>query len=104
MTSDVNIILLGSVASLLAGLATGLGALAVFFVKNVSDQLQDNLLAGAAGVMLAASFFSLLLPGLEHGEAILGSTWAASLLVIFGILSGAGVLYVLHQRLPHEHF
>lgn len=104
MTSDVNIILLGSVASLLAGLATGLGALAVFFVKNVSDQLQDNMLAGAAGVMLAASFFSLLLPGLEHGEAILGSTWAASLLVIFGILSGAGVLYVLHQKLPHEHF
>jgi ZIP family zinc transporter len=104
MIVDANIILLGSIASLLAGLATGIGALAVFFIKAPSDRLQDNMLAGAAGVMLAASFFSLLLPGLQHGEIMLGSNWAAALLVIFGILSGAGVLYVLHQRLPHEHF
>jgi ZIP family zinc transporter len=104
MTADVNIILLGSVASLIAGLATGIGALTVFFIKNLSDRLQDNMLAGAAGVMLAASFFSLLLPGLKHGESLTGSTWAAALLVIFGILSGAGALYIVHQKLPHEHF
>ncbi len=104
MTADVNIVLLGSLTSLVAGLATGIGALAVYFIKTLSDRLQDNMLAGAAGVMLAASFFSLLLPGLEYGESLLGSTWAAALLVIFGILSGAGALYVVHQKLPHEHF
>jgi ZIP family zinc transporter len=104
MTTDINIVWLGALASLLAGLATGIGALAVFFIKSLSDRLQDSMLAGAAGVMLAASFFSLLLPGLEHGEALLGSTWAAALLVIFGIMSGAGALYYIHQKLPHEHF
>ncbi|MGO1462195.1 MAG: ZIP family metal transporter [Marinobacter sp.] len=104
MTTDISIVWLGALASLLAGLATGIGALAIFFVKSLTERLQDSMLAGAAGVMLAASFFSLLLPGLEHGEALLGSTWAAALLVIFGILSGAAALYCIHQKLPHEHF
>lgn len=104
MTTDISIVWLGALASLLAGLATGIGALAIFCVKSLTERLQDSMLAAAAGVMLAASFFSLLLPGLEHGEALLGSTWAAALLVIFGILSGAGALYYIHQKLPHEHF
>lgn len=104
MTPDISIVWLGALASLAAGLATGIGALAVFFVKELSDRLQDSMLAAAAGVMLAASFFSLILPGLEYGEALLGSGWAAALLVIFGILFGAGALYYLHQNLPHEHF
>jgi len=104
MTTDINIVWFGALASLLAGLATGIGAVAVFFIKPPSDRMQDSMLAGAAGVMLAASFFSLILPGLEHGEALLGSSWAAALLVIFGVLSGAGALYYLHQKLPHEHF
>lgn len=104
MTTDISIVWIGALASLLAGLATGIGALVIFFIKPPSDRMQDSMLAAAAGVMLAASFFSLLLPGLEHGEALLGSTWAAALLVIFGILSGAGALYFIHQKLPHEHF
>ncbi|MFP3977654.1 MULTISPECIES: ZIP family metal transporter [Marinobacter] len=104
MTADISIVWLGALASLLAGLATSIGALAVFFVKDLSARLQDYMLAGAAGVMLAASVFSLLIPGLEYGETLLGSTWMAALLVIFGVLSGAGALYYLHQNLPHEHF
>lgn len=104
MTSDISLVWLGTLASLVAGLATGVGALVVFIIRSLSDRRQDCMLAGAAGVMLAASFFSLLLPGLEHGEALLGSTWAAALVVIFGVLSGAGALYYLHQKLPHEHF
>lgn len=52
MTTDISIIWPGSLASLLAGLATGIGALAVFFIKPLSDKLQDSMLAGAAGAML----------------------------------------------------
>ncbi|MBZ2168675.1 ZIP family metal transporter [Marinobacter sp. F4216] len=104
MATDVSIIWQGTMASLAAGLASGVGAMAIFFVRSVSDKLQDSMLAGAAGVMLAASFFSLLLPGLEYGEALLGTTWAAAAVVIFGVMSGAWVLYYLHQKLPHEHF
>lgn len=104
MNTDISIVWLGALASLMAGLATGLGALAVFFIKSLSDRLQDSMLAGAAGVMLAASFFSLLLPGLEYGETLVGTTWGAALLVIFGVLSGAAALFYIHQKLPHEHF
>lgn len=104
MTSDISIVWLGTLASLFAGLATGVGALAIFFIRTITHRLQDAMLASAAGVMLAASFFSLLLPGLEYGEAITGATWTAALLVIFGLLSGAAALFYLHQKLPHEHF
>lgn len=99
-----NIVVLGSVASLLAGMSTGVGALFVFLVRELSDRVEDSLLSAAAGVMLAASFFSLLLPGIEYGEELTGATWTAALMVIAGILSGAILLYYLHQRLPHEHF
>jgi ZIP family zinc transporter len=104
MTSDISIVWLGTLASLFAGLATGLGALAIFLVRTVSHQFRDGMLAAAAGVMLAASFFSLLLPGLEYGEQITGQAWSSALIVIFGVLSGAFALLFVHQKLPHQHF
>lgn len=104
MLEDLNVIWLGSIASLLAGMGTGLGALGVFLVRKLSDALQDSLLSAAAGVMLAASFFSLLLPGLEYGEDLTGEVWSAALMVIAGIMMGAVALYTIHQSLPHEHF
>jgi len=48
---------LGIIASTLAGFATGVGALPVFFFQKVSDRLMSMLLGGAAGVMLAAPPF-----------------------------------------------
>lgn len=104
MTADLSIVWLGTLASLCAGLATGVGALAIFLVRTISHRLQDGMLASAAGVMLAASFFSLLLPGLEYGERITGNTVSAALIVIFGLLSGAATLFFVHQKLPHKHF
>ncbi|NMT64484.1 ZIP family metal transporter [Marinobacter orientalis] len=104
MLEEVNVVLLGATASLLAGLGTGVGALGVFLVRKLTPQLQDGMLSAAAGVMLAASFFSLLLPGIKYGEELTGATWSASLMVIAGLLMGAGLLFGIHQRLPHEHF
>ncbi|MDD3580824.1 MAG: hypothetical protein PHW74_07375 [Desulfobacca sp.] len=57
----MDLILIGSLASLLAGLATGAGALLVFVVRQVSDRFLDAALGFAAGVMLAAA---ILRPGL----------------------------------------
>lgn len=104
MLADLNVVWLGSFASFLAGMGTSLGALGVFLVRRLSDKLQDGMLSAAAGVMLAASFFSLLLPGIEYGEELTGHTWIAALMVIAGLLMGAALLYTIHQRLPHEHF
>lgn len=102
--STPNVVWLGFSASLLAGLGTGLGALGVFFIRTLSEALEDALLSIAAGIMLAASFFSLLLPAIEYGESQFASREAAVLVVIGGLLLGAIALYLIHRYVPHEHF
>jgi ZIP family zinc transporter len=54
--------------------------------------------------MLAASFFSLLLPGLAYAAADLGSRNWAVLVISAAVLIGAGTLAYLNRRVPHEHF
>ena len=102
--ADTNIILIGFLASLLAGLGTGVGALGVFFVRTLSDKMEDGMLSAAAGIMLAATFFSLLLPAIEYGEVQFGGREAAVLIVILGLLMGAVALFTIHRYVPHEHF
>ena len=87
-----DIVWLGTVASLVAGLATGFGALPVLFIKRVSDKLLDIMLGFAAGVMLAATSFSLLVPSLD-----LGGPWVA----VLGLLLGAVVLHLIDKFIPH---
>jgi zinc transporter, ZIP family len=100
----MSIILIGFLASLAAGLATGVGALPAIFLRDVSVKTQDTLLGFAAGVMLSASFFSLILPGLAAAEAIHGSEVTAVVVVIAGLLIGAITLWMLNDYVPHEHF
>lgn len=99
-----NIILIGSLASLLAGLATGVGALPVLFGRHPSRRSNDTMLGFAAGVMLSASFFSLILPGIEYGTGIYGSVPASAALAGLGIALGAWLVAWLNKVLPHEHF
>jgi ZIP family zinc transporter len=87
-----EIIWLGSMASLLAGLATGAGALPVLFTRRISDRLLDIMLGFAAGVMLAATSFSLLVPSID-----LGGPWIA----VVGLLLGAVVLHLIDRFIPH---
>ncbi len=79
-----NIILLGLLASLTAGLATGVGAIPIFFTRKISKNLMDILLGFAAGVMLAATSFSLIIPALEAA----GGGIKAAAIVLGGILIG----------------
>jgi ZIP family zinc transporter len=60
-----EIIIAGALGSLAAGMATALGAIPVLVMRQPSDQQQNLLLGFAAGVMLAASFFSLILPAID---------------------------------------
>ncbi len=92
--------LIGFVASLLAGLSTALGALPVFFVRDLSVRLQDVMMGFGAGVMLAASCFSLILPALEFS----GVGLQAALTVAGGLLVGAFFLFITDRYSPHEHF
>jgi len=90
-----NVILMATLATLGTGLATGVGALPVLITLRVSDKLLDALLGFAAGVMLAATAFSLLVPALE-----IASVWT----VMIGVLTGAGFVALADRFVPHIHF
>ena len=98
----MTLVATGLLASFLAGLATGVGALPAIFFKNVTDRVLNTALGGAAGVMLAATSFSLIVPGIEHGNLL----WPGYgvYVVAFGILLGAFCLDLVDRLLPHEHF
>jgi ZIP family zinc transporter len=97
-----KIVVIGFIASILAGLATGLGALPAVFFKNISNNLFSSLLGAAAGVMLAATAFSLLVPGIDFGNAL----WPGKgiYVVSAGMLLGAFFLHYADHQLPHPHF
>lgn len=81
---------------------TSLGAAMVFILKkNISDGLQKILTGFAAGVMVAASFWSLLQPALESSEAM--GVWSF-LPAAVGFLIGVGFLLLLDMLTPHMHF
>ena len=81
---------------------TSLGAAMVFVLKkNISESLQKILTGFAAGVMVAASFWSLLQPALESSEGM-GSL--SFLPVAIGFLVGVGFLLLLDVITPHMHF
>lgn len=90
--------------SLAAGVSTGLGALPVLLRKDWSRGAQRLMLAAAGGMMLGASFFSLILPGIEHARAGGATAWGAMGTVGTGVLLGAAALWALHGVVPHEHF
>jgi zinc transporter, ZIP family len=79
---------------------TALGASAVFFFKTVSRTLLDGMLGFAAGVMIAASYWSLLAPAIEMAE---GSGTPAWLPAVVGFLLGGAFLYAVDALLPHLH-
>jgi zinc transporter, ZIP family len=99
----MSVVWVGTLGSLAAGLATGLGALGIFAVRELSGRMRDLMLGFAAGVMLAATFFSLLQPALEAAAGRGLSDIRAVLIVAGGVTLGALALAALHALLPHEH-
>lgn len=95
----MNTFLVGSIASLLAGFATSLGALPVFFTKKVDEKFMDAILGFAAGVMLAATSFSLLIPAIEMSE---GNIFKV-MLIGAGIITGGIFLDLVDKNIPHFH-
>ncbi len=79
---------------------TALGAGMVFFFKDINRKVMDGMLGSAAGVMIAASFWSLLAPAIDMVEASGGIPWLPPLV---GFLSGGAFLWGVDRILPHLH-
>jgi len=97
-----SIVLVGFLASLGAGLATAVGALPILFIDKPSERQQNVFLGFAAGVMLAAAFFSLIIPGLEQAEELGATRVGAAGTIVAAVLLGALSLSALDRFAPVE--
>ena len=88
---DMNPVVLSLIATLFTWGVTALGAAFVFFFKKVNRNVMDAMLGFAAGVMIAASFWSLLEPGISLADELGKNAWVTASL---GFLSGGIVLYL----------
>ena len=95
---------LGFLGSLAAGLMTAVGATPVLFGRAPTRKWRDISLGFAAGVMLAASFFSLIIPALDAAELRYGDGAIPALIVCVAILMGMGAVALMNELIPHEHF
>lgn len=81
---------------------TALGAAFVFFFKNLSRKWLDLMLGFTGGVMIAASFWSLLNPAIELSEKSFSQGWAWIPAAV-GFVGGAAFIYLIDKILPHLH-
>lgn len=82
----------------ICALGTALGAVPVLVIRNMPVSIADCLLGFGAGVMLAATAFSLIIPGIDAAQSIGLGRWGAGGLVSFGILLGAFCLFLLDRK------
>lgn len=90
-------------AGLAGFIATAVGALPALLIKSLPQRIEDSLLGFAAGMMLAASAFSLIMPGIEAGEAMFNSKFFGAIIVVVGLGLGVMLMLGLDQFTPHEH-
>lgn len=88
------------IATLFTWFVTAIGAALVYLTKEPSRRFMDGMLGMASGVMIAASFWSLLAPAIEMSEAGPLPAWVPALI---GFLSGGIFLWLADKLLPHLH-
>jgi zinc transporter, ZIP family len=99
--ADLNPIIQALLATCFTWGLTGLGAGVVFFFKRVERRVLDGMLGFAAGVMIAASFWSLLAPAIEMAEE--SSSLPSWVPATVGFLLGGAFLWGIDAILPHLH-
>jgi ZIP family zinc transporter len=95
-----NPVLLAFGATLFTWAVTAMGSSMVFFFKSINKKVLNSMLGFAAGVMIAASFWSLLKPAIEMSEENGSIVWLPALT---GFLAGGAFLLIIDQVLPHLH-
>lgn len=97
---NYNPILLALGATLFTWFVTAAGSSMVFFFKSINKKVLNSMLGFAAGVMIAASFWSLLKPAIEMSEEAGSIPWLPA---VVGFLSGGAFLLIIDKILPHLH-
>ena len=97
---EYNPVLLALAATLFTWGLTALGSSMVFFFKTINKKILNSMLGFAAGVMIAASYWSLLNPAIEMTEMQGKTPWVPALV---GFLAGGATLLLIDKLLPHLH-
>jgi ZIP family zinc transporter len=97
---NLNPVLQALLATLFTWFVTALGAAVVFCAKDISRKVLDFMLAFAGGVMIAASFWSLLAPAIAMAEEAGGRAWVPAAV---GFLAGGIFIRLIDMVLPHLH-
>lgn len=95
-----NPVLLALGATLFTWFVTAAGASMVFFFKSINKKILNSMLGFAAGVMIAASFWSLLQPAIKMAEESGSTAWVPA---VVGFLAGGAFLLIIDKILPHLH-
>jgi ZIP family zinc transporter len=98
--TGLNPVLQALIATLFTWSVTALGAALVFFFKSINRKVLDGMLGFAAGVMIAASYWSLLAPAIEMAEEGSLPAWVPA---TTGFLMGGFFLWIIDKILPHLH-
>lgn len=98
--TSLSPVLQALLATLFTWFMTGVGAATVFFFRSVNRRIMGLMLGFAAGVMIAASFWSLLAPALKMAAGGLIPAWATAAI---GFLIGGSFLWGVDRILPHLH-
>jgi len=98
--AELNPVTQALVATLFTWFLTAMGAAFVFFFKSINRKVLDGMLGFAAGVMIAASYWSLLAPAIEMAEEGDLPAWIPATV---GFLMGGFFLYLIDKILPHLH-
>lgn len=98
-----EVFLQGFLAALAAGLVTGVGGFCIFFKKHYLKPEINQLLNLAAGIMLAASFFSLLVPAMEEIMLQPQNIYTSALGFVAAVFGGVLLVWILNLAIPHEH-
>ena len=93
----------GLLAALVAGLFTGIGGFTIFLKKRYTKDNINLMLNIAAGVMLAASFFALLVPSMEEILKLSKDVHVGSFWYCLAVFFGVALVWLLNDLLPHEH-
>lgn len=97
---DLHPIYQALIGTLFTWFVTALGAALVFFFKTINRKVLDSMLGFAAGVMIAASFWSLLAPAIEMAEETSVPGWLPA---VVGFLFGGLFPWGVDKLLPHLH-
>jgi ZIP family zinc transporter len=98
--SNLNPTLQALVATLFTWFLTAAGSATVFIFKTINKKVLNGMLGFAAGVMIAASFWSLLAPAIEMAEEAGMIAWFPA---VIGFLAGGGFLWAVDTIMPHLH-